>query len=51
MIAAGLPKREKLSFKVVERSDPEAYPAFAYLDTEKMGGIMFELVQLSRKPP
>jgi len=44
-----LAKMAKLGFKIVLRSEP-GYPTnWAYLDTDKMGGIMYELVQ-RRKP-
>ncbi len=49
-IKAGSAKMEKLGFSVLAACDEPQHPSWAYFDTNKMGGIMFELIQLTRRP-
>lgn len=49
-IKVGSAKMEKLGFSVVASCDEPQHPSWVYFDTNKMGGIMFELIQLTRKP-
>jgi len=44
-LKAELAKMEKLGFKVLQACDEPHHPSWAYVDTDKMGGIMYELIQ------
>jgi len=48
-LEAELAKMQRLGFEVVLRSEPGFRSTWAYLDTNKAGGVMYELVQ-RRKP-
>src|SRR3989304_534422 len=49
-LEAELAKLEKLGFKIVLQSEPGWPSTWAYVDTDKMGGIMYELVQRRQSP-
>lgn len=49
-VKAGSAMMEKLGFSLVASCDEPQHPSWAYFDTNKTGGIMFELIQLTRKP-